>query len=194
MQFASTELAAPTYQPCLQILYLLQILQPACLVGLFYFVLPWPYLGPVWGLSPFWRCLALLVCCWSCPFLSRLALLSSYTVLLPCLCLFACTGWVHCVAVCFACVARLCKFNLPASSACFCCCSCVPLVVLCWAFSCSCYTCACAGAVSTAACTCCPSCAARTLAGLSVSLTSTSLLLALLWQLVLCALLPAPVP
>ena len=101
VQFAYTELAAPTYQPCLRILRFLQILQPACLVGLCYFVLPWPYLGPVWGLSPFWRRFALLVCSWSCPFLGRLAPLSSYAVLLPCLCLFACIGWVHCVCCVF---------------------------------------------------------------------------------------------
>ena len=68
MQFASTELAAPTYYPFLCILHLLQIIQPACLVGLRYFVLPWPYLGPLWALAPLQRCLALLVRFWSCPF------------------------------------------------------------------------------------------------------------------------------
>ena len=61
MQFASTKLTAPTYYPFLRSLHLLQITQPAFIVGLRYFVLPWPYLGPVWALVPFQRCVALLV-------------------------------------------------------------------------------------------------------------------------------------
>ena len=104
VQFASTELAAPTYQPCLRILRFLQILQPACLVGLCYFVLPWPYLGPVWGLSPFLEALYIarlfLELPFSRPFGSAVFLRSATS--LP---LLICLYWLG--ALCVLCVLRV---------------------------------------------------------------------------------------
>ena len=96
--------ACCTYIPCLQILRLLQILQPACLVGLCYFVLPWPYLGPVWGLSPFLEVLCIahlfLELPFSRPFGSAVFLRSATS--LP---LLICLYWLG--ALCVLCVLRV---------------------------------------------------------------------------------------
>ena len=150
------------YYLFLKSLHLLQTIQPACLVGLCYFVLPWPYVRPVWPLANFQRYFALLIHSKSYPIWAvGIHCLSTQCFFPDLACMLVLIGCVVC-AGCIGCVVQLYVLRLPALSTCLCSCFCVLLVFLCCAALCSCFTYACTGAVSTAVCTWCPTYAAQT--------------------------------